>query len=382
MDLTQHLAGPFCTMLLADMGADVIKVEPPWGDASRNSPQYPVINEWSSYFLFHNRNKKSIVLNLKTEKGVEILKEIAKTSDIVVENFRPGVMQRLGISYDDLRAVHPEIIYASISGFGQTGPYSNRPSYDIIAQALSGWMWLNSRERRGLNSQPSRVLSCLAGSPGDTISGTFCALAILAALYHREITGEGQRIDVAQTDSLMTIAGLAFTSYLSAGITSEERADQPNPGIHGVYKAKDGYVAIRAIPERDKNLLADVTGIDQENLIPTSRQLGEWTKERTRKEISEALSEKIPCSSVLTDEEVVKDPNVVARKMIIEDTHPDGFLYRTVATGIKFSQTPVSLTKYPPKLGEHTEEMLKQLGYKDDEIETLIDERVITKMKR
>jgi crotonobetainyl-CoA:carnitine CoA-transferase CaiB-like acyl-CoA transferase len=367
-------------MILSDMGAEVIKVEPPWGDSTRNSPQYPVVEGWSSYFMFHNRNKRSIALDLKSEKGVEILKKLAETCDVVVENFRPGVMERLGIGYTELKEVNSEIIYASISGFGQTGPYVKRPSFDIIAQAMSGWMWLNSRERRGMNSHPSRVLSCLGGSPGDTVPGTFCALAILAALYHKEKTGEGQKIDIAQTDTLMTIAGLAFASYLSSGLTSEERADQPLPGIHGVYEAKDGYIVIRAIPDRDKEFLAEKIGDSPENLKPSSKKLEKWVKERTRKEIEGILSERIPCSPVQTEEEVAMDPNVNARDMIIKAQHPSGFEYKSINTGIKFSRTPVSFQSLPPKLGQHNEEILNELGYTQNEINSFFKEKVVSQI--
>jgi CoA:oxalate CoA-transferase len=242
VDLTQHLAGPFCTMLLADMGAEVIKIEPPWGDASRSSPQYPSIEGQNSYFMFVNRNKKSVVLDLKTKGGVEILKNIVKRSDVVVENFRPGVMDRLGIGYDELKEVNPMVVYASISGFGQNSPYVDRPSFDIIAQAMSGWMWLNSREQRGVNSQAPMDPSCLSGSPGDTVPGLFCALAILAAFRSRDKVGRGQRIDIAQTDALMTLSGLALTRTLYGDGNADERARRPPARIHGVYEAKDGYV--------------------------------------------------------------------------------------------------------------------------------------------
>jgi len=364
-------------MLLADMGAEVIKIEPPWGDASRTSPQYPEIKGQNTYFMFANRNKKSVVLNLKSEKGIEILKKLVEISDVVVENFRPGVMDRLGIGYEVLRGVNPGIVYASVSGFGQDGPYVRRPSFDIVAQAMSGWMWLNSREPRGLNSQPSFRPSCLAGSPGDSIPGTFCALSILAALLYRNTSGFGQRIDVAQTDSLMTVSGLALTRYLFTGNTADERAHRPSTTIHGVYEAKDGYIAVRVVGERDLNLLAEAIGVEANDLKPSSENLIGWFKGRTKAEIFELLAEKIPCAPVLTDEELVNDPNVREREMIVEKHHPMGFTYRSVATGIKFSETPISVDLLPPELGGDTADVLHQLGYDDGDIARLVDEKVV-----
>jgi CoA:oxalate CoA-transferase len=376
LDLSQHLAGPFCTMLLADMGAEVIKVEPPWGDESRTSAGYAKLQGQSTYFMFPNRNKRSIALDLKKEKGVEVLKRLSKISDVIVENFRPGVMDRLGIGYDALSKENSGIIYASISGFGQTGPYASRPSYDIVSQAASSWMWLNSREPRGLGSKASLIPSCLAGSPGDSIPGTFLALGILAALNNRNITGKGQRIDVAQTDALMTIAGFAFTQFLLAGITADERSQQPSTSIHGVYEAKDGFIVVRATAEKDLKALAEVVGMESDELLQSPIKLAEWFKLRTRDEISKLLSERIPCSPVRTDEEVIRDPFVKERRIIIEKPHPLGFTYRSVATGIQFSETPVSVETLPPLLGQHTAEILKLIGYREDEAEQLIHEKV------
>lgn len=375
VDLTAHLAGPYCTMILADMGAEVIKIEPHWGDPSRL--QQPLVEGESPYYMFHNRNKLGVTLDLKSPKGVEILKRLAMISDVVVENYRPGVMERLGIGYETLREINPRIIYAAISGFGQYGPYVRRPSFDIVAQAMSGWMYLTSLEPRGMRSQPSRTMVCINSSPGDTVPGMYAAIGILAALHFREKTGKGQKIDVSQMDCLMSII-MRYSWHLNAGQTMEESVRELRKEIHGIYPTKDGFVVIRAIRE-DLDVLAKIVGVEPASLQPPSTVLEEWTRSRTRDEVTSLLSEKLPCAPVLTEVEVVNDPNTKAREMIAELDHPLGFRYRTIAPPLKFSESPGRVERTPPLLGQHTEEVLtKLLGYSKEDVARLVEEKVVT----
>jgi len=386
LDLTAHLSGPFCTMQLADLGAEVIKIEPPRGDQSRMRVVAEAKAE-SPYFLSVNRNKKSMVLNLKMKKGLEIFKELVKISDVVIENFRPGVTNRLGIYYEEMKAVNPKIVYASISGFGQTGPYRRRTSFDQVAQAMSGMMHLS-----GYGGPPSST----AGSISDTIPALFTAVAILAALRYARITGIGQSIDVAQVHSTTSAMPIPVQRYL---ITKEEFfRSNPNPGtekrfplmeLRATYQTKDGYISINTlfhfmdifvkllgkdIPElldewnRNKYISKEVHGL-----------IVEWIEKRTTDEVAAILEEgSIPYGRVFTLPELVNDPQAIVRGMFVEVEHPKGFSYTTVSSPIKMSETTTVLEIPPPALGQHTEEILSDLlGYSEEEIVRLREEKVV-----
>jgi len=367
VDCTAYVAGPTCTMFLADMGAEVIKIEPSWGDAMRMMP--PLVKGESNHFMFLNRNKKSMVINLKDKRGVKIFKDLAKNTDIVVENFRPGVMDKMGIGYEILKEVNPSIIFASISGYGQYGPYIKRPSFNIIAQALSGWMTV-------LPDSPTPIYS--GEYLGDTVPALICTIGILSALHFRDLTGEGQRIDVAQMDSLISIMP-SITLYLQSGLDLvTSRYKYPLEGIYGTYKTKDGYVTIRAIGKHLESL-GEILGRNAFELLPSSPVLEEWTKEKEREEVVFILNEvDVPCAPVLSVGEVVNNANVKAREMIVQLEHPKGFSYSTTGFPIKFSKTPIKVDKPSPLLGQHTKEILSTvLSLNSEEIERLRKKGVV-----
>jgi crotonobetainyl-CoA:carnitine CoA-transferase CaiB-like acyl-CoA transferase len=370
VDLTHAAAGPTCTMMLAGMGADVIKVEPPWGEITRFYP--PLVKGTSPYFFFLNRNKKAVTINLKTMKGLEIFKKLVKIADVVIENFRPGTMNRLDLSYEKLKKINPKIIYASISGFGQYGPYSKRTSFDNIAQASSGYMSICSGWEPDTDP-PSKPPQGAPEAIADTIPGLFTAIAILAALQYRNRTGHGQRIDVSQADSMIAIEP-SITYYNLVGHTI--RASMRNL-IGGMYQAKDGYVTVSApyhIQETFIELLKNEIGKDTIDQTDAEN----WAKKKTVNEIVAILSESgIPVAPVNTLDKVITDPHFLAREMIVKIKHPKMGEVTTTGFPIKFSETRGDLEKYTPLLGEHNEEVFtKLLGYSKEEVTKFREERI------
>lgn len=385
LDLGHVLAMPTCTMQLADLGAEVIKIERPGvGDDSREFG--PFINGESAYFISINRNKKSITLDLKKEKGKEIFKEMVKCSDVVTENYRPHTMQKLGLGYEVLKEINPGIIYASICGFGHKSLYKERPGYDIIAQATGGIMAITGQR----DGPPSRVGSSI----GDIFSGSFAAIGILAALRVRDKTGLGQEIDISMMDAVVSVLENAIVRYTVTGeIPQRIGSSHPSIAPFDVFETKDGWVVIAigndALWQRfcktikKEDLLDDprfTTNPERsENYKELRPIITEWSQEKNVEEVvSILINAGVPVGEVNTVDKIVDDPNIKLRDMIVEVKHPKAGKVKITNTPIKLSLTPGRVETASPLLGQHTEEILKGLlGFSQEEIDCLRREGVI-----
>jgi CoA:oxalate CoA-transferase len=364
LDLSQYEAGPYATMLLADMGAEVIKIEPPWGEALRGAP--PLIGGESVFFMFHNRDKKSMALNLKDQRGVEIFKELTRQADVVFENFTPWVMDSLGIGYETLKEIKPDIIFVSVSGFGQDGPYSKRPSFDLIAQAMSGIISLTG-ERVG---RPVPVADYI----GDSVPALYATIAVLAALYHRKATGEGQRVDVAQVDTLFSVL-VSSVTFPASGRTAYGTVRAHPTVIYDMYRAKDGYVVICAPMGSVFDRLKGALGLEDVDHEKVER----WASERTVEEIVNIMvAAKVPVAPVLDIEESIESVHAKAREIMATVDHPKAGSVKMPNFPLRFSKTPIKIRTPSPTLGQHTEEILSSLlHYSAEQIAKLKEERVI-----
>lgn len=383
LDITQVMAGPFCTMLLGDLGADVIKVEPPGGDPTRKMAGSQGM-ESPSYWAI-NRNKRGIVVNLKDARGQQLVRDLAARADILVENYKPGVMARLGLSYEDIRQINPGIVYASISGFGQTGPYATKGGFDLVAQGMSGIMSVTGDE--GLPP-----MKC--GIPiTDLAAGLLALHAILAAYIHRLRTGEGQYIDVSLLE-----AGIALSVWESAQYFSGRGIPQPMGSAHRMsapYQAircADGYITLGAANQRTWERFAHAIGRpdlldrpeyrDDTGRVQNRRRLAEEieavTSTRPRAHWLEVLEKAgVPCGPILNYAEVFSDPHVQARGLVQEIEHPAGGRIRVVGPAIKMSATPARIHRRSPLYGEHTVEVLRELGRSNDDIGALLEDGVV-----
>ena len=388
LDLTNVLAGPFATLHLALLGAEVIKIERPGsGDLARKLGTLTELNEqlMGTSFLAQNSNKKSVTLNTKTPEGKEIFKKLVKDTDVLVENFRPGVMDRLGLGYETLKAINPSLIYCAISGFGQTGPDAHKPAYDQIIQGLSGEMAVNGDER--LNPLRTGFPVC------DTVGGLNGAFAIMAALYHRERTGEGQFIDIAMLDSIMPQMGWVAANLL---IADREPVPMGNDNFtaapSGVFRTGDGFINIAANKQEQWESVCDVLGLP--DLITDERFQQRDIRKQNRKLLTPLLEVKlaergtdewvellnangVPSGAILSLRDALQQPQIKHRQTL-KDVTVDGIgsipLFNLTA---KFDQTPGDITSPPPRLSAHTAEVLAGIGITGDELAELKTKNVI-----
>lgn len=386
LDLTRVLAGPFCTMILADLGADVVKVERPGtGDDSRQFG--PFQQARSLYFLSLNRGKKSIALNLKTDEGKRILKALIPHVDVMVENFRPGTMDKLGLGYETLRALHPGLIYAASSGFGHTGPDSRRPAYDMLVQAMGGIM--------SITGWPGMPPTRVGASVGDITAALFTAIGILSALYQRALTGEGQMVDVAMLDSQVAILENALVRFQVDGRSPQPLGNRhPTISPFQAFQTSDGYLALAI--GNDKLWTTFCEAVERPDLRDDQRFFSNGSRTahiealapilealfraKTCAEWS-ALFERagIPYSPINSIEAVMQHPQVAARNMLVTVDDPQAGAVKIAGNPIKMTSLPETPDRQPPpEIGEHTADILTRwLGYSGDDIQRLRGEGVI-----
>ena len=369
LDLTRVLAGPFCTMLLGDMGAEIVKIEVPGqGDDSRHYP--PFIGEESAYFMNLNRNKKSLVLDLKHPKAKAIFLDLARQSDVVIENFRPGTMEKLGLGYETLKDCNPDIVYSCISGFGHSGPYKHLPGYDIIGQAMGGIMSITGWP----DSPPTRTGTAIA----DVLAGLSACIGILTSLLAVRDGRPGQKVDIALVDSVVSAMETIIQIFLV-----EKRVPQRTGNRYefiypyDTFKARDGWVIIavgnnklwqdfcRAIDRLD--IVDEAAYKDNYDRVKAHKEVKriveEWTEEKRVSEIVDILlARHIPCAPLYTVEDVVQDEHIaVARRMIREVEHPVAGKMKVIGSPINLSETPAEVHSPAPLLGEHTDSVLKDI---------------------
>ena len=367
IDLTRVLSGPFCTMLLADMGAEVIKIEPPKGDNVRN--QGDMVDGYSSYFAQFNRNKKSVILDLYVESEKDILKSLLSDADVIVENFKAGVFDKMGFDYDTLKSINPKLISASVNGFGSKGEMSDKPAFDFIAQALSGFMSLNGTEESG----PMRAAMPIS----DLVAGLYCAFGIVCALQSRNKTGKGQKVEASLTSGLISMmAYLSSESFVTGKAPNKSGNNHPILAPYGIFKTSDGEIAVA--PASDKfcsiflecidliSLLENELYKNNSNRMKNRDSLNEIVNERMISETSDFWIKKLnkagcPAAKIVSLPEALNSQLIQDNEMVISSNGPEGRQIKMTGFPVKLSDTPSKLYRSPPLLGEHTKEILKTI---------------------
>jgi glutaryl-CoA transferase len=387
IDLTRILAGPYCTMLLGDLGADVIKIEiPERGDDTRQwGPPFTAGGQ-SAYFLAANRNKRSLTLDLKSDRGMEILKALIQTGDVLIENFRAGTLEKWGLDYDQLQELKPDLIYCTVTGYGYTGPYRDRPGYDFVVQALGGFMSVTGPE----DGQPYRAGIAIA----DLASGIYASNAVLASLFARERTGKGQRIDISLLD-----CQVALMSYVASNnLVSKEpprRFGNAHPNIvpYEVFEAEDGYFAFAA--GNDLQWAKFCKAVDRETWVTDERFSTNPVRLENRTELVGLLNELfmtqtikhwielcesigLPASPINTMDAVLSDPQVLARELVMEVPHHTEGSVPLLRSPLNIPTAPSEVRYPPPTLGQHTDEILDELlSFDAAEIQSLREAGVV-----
>jgi crotonobetainyl-CoA:carnitine CoA-transferase CaiB-like acyl-CoA transferase len=369
LDLSRVLSGPFCSMLLADLGADVLKVEAPDGDPIRG--QGAMRDGLSWYFAAFNRNKRSLRLDLRQPAGREVLARLVQRSDVLLENFRPGVLARLGFDADRLRALRPSLVVCSINGFGSTGPYRDRPAFDFIAQAMSGFMSVNG----GPDDPPLR-----SGVPiSDLVAGLYAALSVTASVLRARSTGQGQRAEVSLTNALVSMLAYIAADYFATGrVPPRGGNDHPIAAPYGLFATRDGQLALAPPGDEFFGRLMDALGepaLKDDPLFRTQparvanrAQInaivgGVLARETTAHWVQVLNAAGVPCGPVYRVDEALDDPQIRQQEMVLDMPHPGRGLVRMLGSPMKLSETPCRARLPAPVLGEHSDAVLAELGY-------------------
>jgi crotonobetainyl-CoA:carnitine CoA-transferase CaiB-like acyl-CoA transferase len=386
IDLTHIMAGPTCALMLADMGADVIKIEKyPRGDDTRHMLP-PKIGDEAAAFMMMNRNKRGIVLDLKTEGGKRVLRRLIATADVLIENFAPGAMERMGFGYEEVHRQNPRLIYCSLSGFGRTGPYRNRRGFDLVAQAMSGIMSITGERPDGPPVKCGPPLS-------DITAGVLAAMGILAAALHREKSGEGQWVETSLFEAALVQtywqAAIALaTNVAPKAMGSAHPLNAPYQG----FEASDGWIVVGGANQTNWLRLLEaigapqlaqdprfVTGLDRmTHRLELEAELAPLFRKKTVAEWLAILEEKgVPCGPVYDMLQALADPQTIARDMVVEVEHTSLGPVRTMGLPVKFSATPSKVRRGAPRYGEHSREILREYGFGEDDIDALLKEGAV-----